>query len=119
VFDRTKALSLDTWQDGKPVLHAFAEFDKLLGEPSYRASAKSRSAALIIELGLGKSDTGPFVIPRRNRGGLVTRPRTCGIVIIADGRADVLGIIDAESRPTLAKFNRDIVAARTARPSAT
>lgn len=139
LFDRAKAMNLDSWAEGRPVLEAFAELSRLLGELSYDAAAKARMAELMLGLGLERSDTGPFVILRRNRGGLLRRPRDGGIVITAAGRADwvgslelrdepidehamrntarvmidleadVLGVIEAESRPVLAAFNQEIV----------
>jgi len=141
LFDRAKAMNLDTWDEGKPVLEAFAELNQLLGSIRYTDADKARMADLMIELGLKRSDTGPFVILRRNRGGLVKRPRDGGIEIVADGRvdwvgtlelrdepvnelamrhtarvmvdvgADVLGVVEAESRPVLSAFNDEILPA--------
>jgi hypothetical protein len=135
LFDRAKAMNLETWEEGRPVLERFAELSRLLGEINYTAARKRRMVELMICLGLEESDTGPFVILRRNRGGLLRRPQTGGIVITADGRADwagslelrdepineeamrntarvmidvkadVLGIVEAENRPSLGAFN--------------
>ena len=88
LFDRAKAMNLDTWEEGKPVLEKFAALNKLLGEITYTAAMKTKLAELMIDLGLEKSDTGPFVILRRNRGGLLKRPQAGGIEIVAQGRAD-------------------------------
>ena len=90
---------------------------------------------LVIALGLEKSDKGPFVILRRNRGELLKRPQVGGIEIIAACRddwvgsldlleepinheairntarvfglinADVLAVVEAENRPALMAFN--------------
>jgi endonuclease/exonuclease/phosphatase family metal-dependent hydrolase len=146
LFDRAKAMNLDTWEDGKPILEKFAALNALLGEIAYTDAIKRKMADVMIELGLEKSDTGPFVILRRNRGGLVKRPRTGGIEIVADGRADwvgslelrdepinehamhntarvlmdveadVLGMVEAESRPVLAAFNKEIIRAMGGTP---
>ena len=146
LFDRAKAMNLDSWEDGRPVLDRFAELNSLLGEVTYTDTIKARMAALMLELGLEKSDTGPFGILRRNRGGLVKRPRAGGIEIVAGGRidwggslelrdepinehamrntarvlidvkADVFGVVEAESRPVLAAFNREIIAAMGGAP---
>ena len=56
-------------------------------------------AALMSKLGLEKSDTGLFVILRRNRGGLLKRPRDGGIEITAKGRADWIGSPELRSEP--------------------
>ncbi|MFD2183265.1 endonuclease/exonuclease/phosphatase family protein [Rhodoplanes azumiensis] len=141
LFDRAKAMNLDTWDEGRPILGAFAKLNGLLGEVSYTAAARRQMAKLMIELGLEKSDTGPFVRLRRNKGGLLVRPRTGGLEITAGGRADwvgslelrdepidenamrntarvlvdleadVVGVVEAENRPVLRDFNRLIVPA--------
>jgi len=141
LFDRAKAMNLDTWAEGRVVLDRFAELEKLLGQVVYSEADKARMAALIVELGMEKSDTGPFVILRRNRGNLLKRPRTGGVVVTANGRidwvgalelrdepideiatqntarvmrdleADVLGVVEAESRPVLSAFNTQVLPA--------
>lgn len=84
LFDRAKAMNLDSWAEGRPVLEKFAELSGLLGQIVYSPAEKTRMAELMGDLGLAASDTGPFVILRRNRGGLLRRPRTGGVVIEAD-----------------------------------
>ncbi|CDM56015.1 hypothetical protein LPU83_0332 [Rhizobium favelukesii] len=94
-----------------------------------------------------KSDTGPFVILRRNRGNLLKRPGTGGAVLTANGRidwvgslelrdepinkiamqntarvmtdvgADILGVVEVESRPVLSAFNRQVLPAVGGTPS--
>ncbi|WEX08022.1 hypothetical protein [Chelativorans sp. AA-79] len=99
LFDRAKAMNLDTWEEGKPILEAFAALNALLGESTYPAARKRKMAELMLDLGLEKSDTGPFVILRRNRGGLVKRPKAGGIEIIAEGRADWVGSLELRDEP--------------------
>ncbi len=141
LFDRAKVMSLETWEEGRPVLEDYAALNSLLGQISYSAADKTRMAALMEKLGLERSDTGPFVILRRNRGGLVRRPRGGGIEIVAEGRADwvgslelrdapinehamrntarvmaaleadVLGIVEAESRPVLMQYCETVLPA--------
>ena len=56
---------------GRPsVLEKFAALDVFLGQVAYSAADKERT----IDLGMKKTDTGPFVILRRNRGSLLKRP---------------------------------------------
>ncbi|MFN4208442.1 MAG: endonuclease/exonuclease/phosphatase family protein [Agrobacterium albertimagni] len=140
LFDRAKAMNLATWEDGRPVLEKFAALNALLGEVTYTPADRRKMTDLIVELGMEKSDTGPFVILRRNRGGLLKRPSTGGVEITASGRADwvgslelrdepinehamrntarvirdlkadVLGVVEAESRPVLKAFSDEILA---------
>jgi endonuclease/exonuclease/phosphatase family metal-dependent hydrolase len=135
LFARAKALNQDSWAEGRPVLERFGRLSALLGEQDYPPAAKAEMARLMLELGLERSDESPFVRLRRNRGALLRRPKTGGLEIVADGRAewvgslelktepvnalamqntarvirdvgaDVLGIIEVENRPALADFN--------------
>jgi endonuclease/exonuclease/phosphatase family metal-dependent hydrolase len=86
-----------------------------------------------------KDDGGEFVILRQNRGHLVKRPQGGGLEVVADGRddwigwlelkveavneiatrmtakviqtigADVIGVVEAESRPSLLRFQDDVM----------
>ncbi|MGY5957113.1 Endonuclease/exonuclease/phosphatase domain-containing protein [Kosakonia sp. BK9b] len=147
LFDRAKAMNQQDWSAGKPILERFAALNALLGELTYTAEMKQKMVVLMNELGLRKSDTGPFVILRRNRGKLLTRPQDgSDIRIIADGRADwvgslelrsapvdevamlltaqvmidlqadILAVVEAESRPALQAFNNEILPARNGKP---
>lgn len=148
LFDRAKAMNQSSWEQGKPILEAFAALNKLLGEVVYTVAMKKKMVELMSELGLQKSDTGPFVILRRNRGKLLTRPKEGPLNIIAGGRADwvgslelreapvdetamnltaqvmidiqadVLAVIEAESRPALLAFNNELLPARKGNPFA-
>jgi len=141
LFDRAKIMLLDEWDDGKEILEDFAEASQILGQQVYDAAAKDRLAELLVELGLEKLDEASYVLLRRNRGELLKRPNAGGIEIIANGRADwvgslelkeapvnhesmlntarvikeinadVLGVVEAESRPVLSQFSKDIITA--------
>jgi endonuclease/exonuclease/phosphatase family metal-dependent hydrolase len=86
-----------------------------------------------------KDDGGEFVILRQNRGHLVKRPKSGGLQVVADGRddwigwvdlkteavnevatrmtakviktlgADIVGVVEAESRPSLLRFHEDVM----------
>jgi Endonuclease/Exonuclease/phosphatase family len=86
-----------------------------------------------------KDDGGGFVILRQNRGQLVKRPTSGGLQVVADGRddwigwldlkteavneiatrmtakvidtlgADVIALIEAENRPSLIRFQHDVI----------
>jgi endonuclease/exonuclease/phosphatase family metal-dependent hydrolase len=139
LFNRARALNQDTWSEGKPILEKFARLNEILGEHLYTAAMKRRIAGLLVALGLEKADQGTYVVLRQNRGDLVKRPRAGGLEVVARGRADwvgsldlvtvpvneeamrntarvmielradVLAVVEAESRPALAGFNADIV----------
>ncbi len=68
LFDRARAMNQNEWRAGKPVLEKFAELNALLGQAEYTEAMKKQMVELMVALGLQKSDTGPFVLLRRNRG---------------------------------------------------
>lgn len=141
LFNRAKALNQEDPSIGKPQLEKFARLSVLLDQLVYGAADKAEIVQLLIDLGMAKSDTGPYVFLRNNRGELLSRPKAGGITIIANGRADwvgsvelrsvptnavatrstarviaelkadVLGVIEAENRPALAEFNKVFVPA--------
>jgi endonuclease/exonuclease/phosphatase family metal-dependent hydrolase len=141
LFDRAAVMNQKTWADGRAVLTNFAKLNALLGELTYTAATKKKIAELLIALGLGKSDETKFVLLRRNRGKLLARSKGGGIQIVAGGRADwagslelveepvnepamqntarvlsalkadVIGVIEAENRPSLGAFNDKIIRA--------
>lgn len=139
LFNRAKAMNLDGWAEGRPTLERFAKLNALLGQETYSVADKTAMVKLLIELGLSRSDRGPFVMLRQNRGNLVKRPRNSEMTIVANGRADwtgsleliqapvdedamrntarvmidlqadVLAVVEAESRPALRDFNAEII----------
>ena len=140
LFQRAEVMNQDTWKEGKKTLKWYAELNELLGETEYTKAGKAKMVSLMESLGLAQSDTGPFVILRRNRGQLLRRPKGGGIEILVAGRADwvgslemipaaieeeamlmtarvmrdvnadVLGVVEVESRPALERFNDQILA---------
>jgi hypothetical protein len=62
LFDRARAMNIEKWADGKVVLDKFAKLNSLLGKVAYSGADKTRIAGLVVELGLGKSDSSEFVI---------------------------------------------------------
>ena len=99
LFSRAKAMNGETWQDGRQVLEDFARFNALIGKPAYSAADKRRMVELLEALGLAKGDDAQYVRLRRNRGDFLRRPKGGGIVIDAAGRADWNGWVELEREP--------------------
>jgi hypothetical protein len=146
LFARAKALNLDRWSEGKPVLELFASLNALLQKPSYSAPDKTRILDKLKALGLKNDDTGEFVVLRQNRGRLIKRPRNGPAQIVANGRGDwigwvelrteavsevatrntaqvirdvnpdVVGVVEAEERISLKRFNDNILPAVDGEP---
>jgi len=153
LFERPKALNLMTWEDGEPILAAFAEFNALIQQANYTAADKDRMIRLLVDLEVYRRDAGGIVrrnrVPdpewawlRANRGAFDVERQDTGIEIVADGRdewigwldlatetmnetsvqmtarvvtdvaADVLCVVEAENRPSLVRFNHDLLADR-------
>ncbi len=91
LFDRVKAFGDTEGAAHPEVLDAFAELNRLFGLPVYDVAAKARMLALMGELGILRGDEGRFVRLRRIRGRLVRRPRSGPPEIVARGRADWIG----------------------------
>ncbi|MBP0465940.1 endonuclease/exonuclease/phosphatase family protein [Roseomonas sp. PWR1] len=148
LFARARAMNGEDWQDGRRILEDFARFNALIGKPAYSAADKRRMAELLEALGLGRADDAEYVRLRRNRGDFLRRPKGGGIEILAAGRAewngwlelerepvddvamrltarviadvgaDVLGVVEAESRPALKDFSERILPLEGADPYA-
>ncbi|NWH07150.1 MAG: hypothetical protein HXY22_00605 [Alphaproteobacteria bacterium] len=138
LFQRPKALNGETWSEGKEVLKQHADLNAILGKATYSTTDKTNIITLMKALGLEKSDDGKFVVVRQNHGHLVKRGKK-GLEVVADGRSDwigwldleveevnevatqntarvigdvapdVLGIIEAENRPALVRFSKNIL----------
>jgi endonuclease/exonuclease/phosphatase family metal-dependent hydrolase len=127
--------------EGKEILKAQADINSILGKDHYTPADKTKIIQLLDTLGLKKSDESKFAILRQNRGHLVKRPQNGPIEVVANGRddwigwvdltleqvneeatrntarvikvidADVLGVVEAESRPALVRFCKDVMPA--------
>jgi endonuclease/exonuclease/phosphatase family metal-dependent hydrolase len=139
MFRRPIALNQATWSEGRPTLERFAALQALLEQPVYSAADKETILGLVDALGLSRTDEGPMVILRRSRGNLLRRRRGGAVEVSANGRGDwigwlelkreavdekatrntarvidelapdVLAVIEAEDRPALVRFNRDVL----------
>lgn len=138
LFDRAKAFD-ESPTTSAAIQRDMAELNGLFEKGVYSAADKQRMLALIAALGMTKSDTGPFVILRVLRGKLLLRPQQGPMQIVADGRddwvgwaelktapvnavaimntgrvirdvdADILAVVEAESRPVLKLFSEVVL----------
>jgi len=97
LFSRARALNLETWADGRPILERYAELNALFEEPVYTDAIKVRMLALMRDLGIEKTNEGKFAILRENRGKLSTYSRLKGARIVAAGRADWIGWVELKT----------------------
>jgi endonuclease/exonuclease/phosphatase family metal-dependent hydrolase len=134
LFNRARALDQRTWSTGRPALEAYERVCELLEEPRYTNEVRTDIERQLRRLGLWTGDTAQFARLRQNRGRLLRRSRTGPVAIVADGRgdwigwvelttdrvdeqamlntarvihdtaADILGVVEAESRVALKRF---------------
>ncbi|HVO16349.1 MAG TPA: endonuclease/exonuclease/phosphatase family protein [Alphaproteobacteria bacterium] len=128
------------WSDGKDLLANYAALNTVLSKTTYTAADRNNIVDLLGKLGLKKSDESDYVILRQNRGHLLKRPRGKPVEVVATGRddwigwlelkreavdevatqntgrviktidADVLAVVEAESRTALCRFNDQVLA---------
>jgi endonuclease/exonuclease/phosphatase family metal-dependent hydrolase len=128
-------------EEGKIILKAQADLNSILGKGNYSTADKAKIIELLETLGLKKSDESKFAILRQNRGHLLKRPAGKPIQFVANGRddwigwvdlaleqvneeatrntarvikaieADVLAVVEAENRPSLLRFCKDVMPA--------
>ena len=134
LFNRARALDQRTWSAGRPVLEAYQRVCALLEEAAYPDPTKHEILRELGKLGLRNGDTARFARLRQNRGRLLRRSRDGRVTVIAEGRAswigwvelttdrcdelalehtarvlrdvraDIVGVIEAESRFALKRF---------------
>ena len=111
LFARPKAMNLLTWEDGRDILDAFTEVNKLFNLPEYLDSVKDRMIGLLLDpLEVYREDDEGTVrrnrIPdprwawlRANRGTFDVERDDTGIEIVADGRSDWTGWLELATEP--------------------
>jgi len=134
LFNRARALDQRTWSAGRPVLEAYERICTLLEEPVYDEITQREILRELGRLGLRNGDTAKFARLRQNRGRLLRRSRDGKVTVVAGGRAswigwvelttdrcaelalehtarvlrdvraDIVGVIEAESRFALKRF---------------
>jgi endonuclease/exonuclease/phosphatase family metal-dependent hydrolase len=139
LFLRPVAMNGKTLAEGRKVLEAHAALNAILAKTVYTAGDKTRIVTLLKELNLAKSDDAKFARLRQNKGDLIKRPKNKPIEVVANGRgdwigwvelereevdevatrntarvinelnADILGVVEAESRPALIRFSENVI----------
>lgn len=94
LFSRPRAMSLPTWSAGKAALEAYARANALLAKAVYTGEDKKELINTLALLGLSRRDESDLAILRRNRGELLKRRANGAIEITANGRADWVGWIE-------------------------
>lgn len=120
LFDRAKVFN-EKETIAQQVLDDSSRLNSLFENEEYTSDNKKEMKKLFKRLGLEKSDKGPYVILRKIRGKIVARPKNKPIKIIADGRLDWIGFLEHRPAPineiaiqntgrVLRDVNADIVA---------
>jgi endonuclease/exonuclease/phosphatase family metal-dependent hydrolase len=147
LFARPKVMGHD-WTVGAATLAAYAELNDLFQREAYDDGTKKRMIQLLDQLNILRDDNSEFVRLRKIRGRLLYRPRNKPVEVVADGRAswigwielktqavdelamrhtamvirdvdaDVLGVVEAESRTTLSMFASSLLEEVDATPYA-
>jgi len=100
MFQRAKALNLDTWAEGKPVLEDFQRLNTLIQEPQYTSAIQAELLAIMKRhKGLLTQGESKFIRLRDIRGQFLSRPKNKPVEIAAAGRADWIGWFELERGP--------------------
>jgi endonuclease/exonuclease/phosphatase family metal-dependent hydrolase len=94
LFNRARALDQRTWALGRPVLEAYQRICSLLEEVSYTEAVQREILRELGKLGLRNGDQAKFARLRQNRGRLLRRSRDGRVTVIAGGRADWIGWVE-------------------------
>jgi endonuclease/exonuclease/phosphatase family metal-dependent hydrolase len=94
LFNRARALDQRTWAVGRPVLEAYHRVCSLLEEVVYSDLIKREILRELVKLGLRNSDQAKFARLRQNRGRLLRRSRDGQVTVVAGGRGDWIGWVE-------------------------
>jgi hypothetical protein len=94
LFNRARALDQRTWALGRPVLESYQRACTLLEEVEYTAETQAGILRELAKLGLRNGDTAKFARLRQNRGRLLRRKRDGHVEVVAGGRGDWIGWVE-------------------------
>src|SRR5439155_5652664 len=109
-FTRAKALNTMTWEEGRPALAAFEQFNAVANKASYGATDKQVMLDALVDLGIlyrtpagslrvQKNSEKAFGLLRENRGDFLKQPKTGDVEIVANGRSDWIGWVELTVEP--------------------
>lgn len=93
LFDRAKAFNEDT-PAAQRAIKLESELNALFQKTKYTEANKKKMLEIMKELGILKTDEGPFVLLRKIRGQFIKRPKTGAVTIVAEGREDWVGWVE-------------------------
>jgi endonuclease/exonuclease/phosphatase family metal-dependent hydrolase len=107
LFNRARALDQRTWAAGRPTLESYQRICALLEEIEYTAEIQQEIRRELTRLGLLRGDTAKFARLRQNRGRLLRRKRDGHVEVVAGGRGDWIGWVEltTDRVDELALFN--------------
>lgn len=93
LFDRAKAFNEES-AEATAAIKKEAQLNELFQKPNYTEATKNKIKELMTDLGILKSDEGPFVILRKIRGQFIKRKQNGQVEIVANGRGDWVGWVE-------------------------
>ena len=99
LFDRAKAFNEDSASDAQRAIRAVADLNSIFEEEDYTTARKNKMLTLVETLDLNRFNEGPLARIRTIRGKIFKRPRSGGIEVVADGRADWIGWTELKTAP--------------------
>jgi endonuclease/exonuclease/phosphatase family metal-dependent hydrolase len=100
MFERAKAMNLDTWEEGKGILEDFKRLNELIQEEEYTDEIKSELLDIMKRnKGLITQRESKFIVLRDIRGKLLYTPKNKLAEIAAGGRGDWIGWFELLKEP--------------------
>jgi len=92
MFERPKAMNLDTWEEGRAVLNDFACLNRLIQEPDYSKKIKEEIIeAMKRHKGLLTTGGSKYIRLYDIRGKFLSKPKNKPVDVAAAGRGDWIG----------------------------
>ena len=97
MFERAKAMNLDTWAEGKSVLEDYKRLSTLIQRKSYSDAAKTEMLTIMQRhRGLATNGASKYIRLHDIRGKLLKKPKGKPVEIAASGRSDWIGWFELE-----------------------